>query len=140
MALHHEHVVASIKGEAGSKSGELAEALGGGKKIVVCTIQTFPFALKAVQELAATEGRRSTASARSPGSSPCCWGRRSCTRRCGRVAAAAPLATRVRQAPPPHHVQSNSAVKWRKNLGCLVIFTPRMLAAFCLTSAITSAA
>lgn len=45
-------VVATIKGDAGSKSGELAEALGGGKKIVVCTIQTFPFALKAVQELA----------------------------------------------------------------------------------------
>ena len=42
----------------GSKSGELAEALGGGKKIVVCTIQTFPFALKAVQELAATQGKR----------------------------------------------------------------------------------
>jgi len=51
-------VVATIKGEAGSKSGELAEALGGGKKIVVCTIQTFPFALKAVQELAATQGKR----------------------------------------------------------------------------------
>ncbi|HEU4708858.1 MAG TPA: type I restriction endonuclease subunit R, partial [Methylophilaceae bacterium] len=30
----------------------------GGKKIVVCTIQTFPFALKAVQELAATQGKR----------------------------------------------------------------------------------
>ncbi len=51
-------VVATIKGEAGSKSGELAEALGGSKKIVVCTIQTFPFALKAVQELAATQGKR----------------------------------------------------------------------------------
>ena len=51
-------VVATIKGDAGSKSGELAEALGGGKKIVVCTIQTFPFALKAVQELAATQGKR----------------------------------------------------------------------------------
>ncbi|QLA80389.1 type I restriction endonuclease subunit R [Acidovorax sp. JMULE5] len=51
-------VVATIKGDAGSKSGELAEALGGGKKIVVCTIQTFPFALKAVQELAATLGKR----------------------------------------------------------------------------------
>lgn len=51
-------VVATIKGEGGSKSGELAEALGGGKKIVVCTIQTFPFALKAVQELAATQGKR----------------------------------------------------------------------------------
>jgi type I restriction enzyme R subunit len=32
--------------------------LAGGKKIVVCTIQTFPFALKAVQELAATQGKR----------------------------------------------------------------------------------
>ncbi|AVM75806.1 type I restriction endonuclease subunit R [Magnetospirillum gryphiswaldense] len=51
-------VVATIKGESQSKSGELADALSGGKKIVVCTIQTFPFALKAVQELAATEGKR----------------------------------------------------------------------------------
>jgi len=51
-------VVATIKGESSSKSGELAEALAGGKKIVVCTIQTFPFALSAVQELAATQGKR----------------------------------------------------------------------------------
>jgi type I restriction enzyme, R subunit len=51
-------VVATIKGEGNSKSAELAEALAGGKKIVVCTIQTFPFALKAVQELAATQGKR----------------------------------------------------------------------------------
>jgi type I restriction enzyme, R subunit len=51
-------VVATIKGESASKSGELAEALAGGKKIVVCTIQTFPFAHKAVQELAATQGKR----------------------------------------------------------------------------------
>ena len=29
-----------------------------GKKIIVCTIQTFPFALKAVRELAATQGKR----------------------------------------------------------------------------------
>ena len=41
-----------------AKSGQLAEALAGGKKIVVCTIQTFPFALKAVQDLAATSGKR----------------------------------------------------------------------------------
>jgi len=47
-----------IKGDSGSKSGELAEALSGDKKIVVCTIQTFPFALKAVRELAATDGKR----------------------------------------------------------------------------------
>ncbi len=51
-------VVAVIKGESSSKSGELAAALSGDKKIVVCTIQTFPFALKAVRELAATEGKR----------------------------------------------------------------------------------
>ena len=51
-------VVATIKGESQSKSVELAAALGGGKKIVVCTIQTFPFALEAVQELAATQGKR----------------------------------------------------------------------------------
>jgi type I restriction enzyme, R subunit len=51
-------VVATIKGDDSSKSGQLATALSGGKKIVVCTIQTFPFALKAVQELAATKGKR----------------------------------------------------------------------------------
>jgi type I restriction enzyme R subunit len=51
-------VVATIKGEGSSKSGELAEALSGDKKIVVCTIQTFPFALKSVRELAATQGKR----------------------------------------------------------------------------------
>lgn len=51
-------VVATIKGEGGSKSAELAEALSGSKKIVVCTIQTFPKALSAVQELAATQGKR----------------------------------------------------------------------------------
>lgn len=50
-------VVATITGEHQSKSGELAKALSGGKKIVVCTIQTFPFAIKAVQELAATQGK-----------------------------------------------------------------------------------
>ncbi|ALG69997.1 Type I site-specific restriction-modification system, R (restriction) subunit and related helicase [Azospirillum thiophilum] len=51
-------VVATVKGESQSKSGELASALAGGKKIVVCTIQTFPFALQTVQELAATQGKR----------------------------------------------------------------------------------
>lgn len=51
-------VVATIKGKTQSKSGELAEALSGNKKIVVCTIQTFPKALAAVQELAATQGKR----------------------------------------------------------------------------------
>lgn len=51
-------VVATITGTDGSKSGELADALKGGKKIIVCTIQTFPFALRTVRELAATEGKR----------------------------------------------------------------------------------
>ena len=51
-------VVTSIKGEGGSKSKELAEALSGDKKIVVCTIQTFPFALAKVRELAASQGKR----------------------------------------------------------------------------------
>ena len=51
-------VVAKITNEDGSKSGKLAQALSGAKKIVVCTIQTFPFALKAVRDLAATEGKR----------------------------------------------------------------------------------
>ncbi len=51
-------VVATIKGDSASKSSELATALASGKKIVVCTIQTFPFALKAVEELAATQGKR----------------------------------------------------------------------------------
>ncbi len=51
-------VVATITGSEGSKSVELAEALSGDKKIVVCTIQTFPFALQAVRELAATQGKR----------------------------------------------------------------------------------
>lgn len=51
-------VVATIKGTEGSKSGELAGALSGDKKIVVCTIQTFPFALEEVRKLAATQGKR----------------------------------------------------------------------------------
>ncbi len=51
-------VVATIKGEGSSKSLELATALDGTKKIVVCTIQTFPFALAEVRRLAATEGKR----------------------------------------------------------------------------------
>ncbi len=51
-------VVVTIKGESTSKSGELAQALSGTKKIVVCTIQTFPFALEAVRKLAASQGKR----------------------------------------------------------------------------------
>ena len=51
-------VVAIVTGEGASKSKELAEALAAGKKIVVCTIQTFPFALEEVRKLAATQGKR----------------------------------------------------------------------------------
>lgn len=51
-------VVETISNENGSKSALLSQALKGGKKIIVCTIQTFPFALQAVQSLAATEGKR----------------------------------------------------------------------------------
>lgn len=51
-------VVATIKNTEGSKSAALAEALSGDKKIVVCTIQTFPHALDEVRRLAATQGKR----------------------------------------------------------------------------------
>jgi len=51
-------VVATITSQDGSKSAKLAEALSGDKKIVVCTIQTFPFALEEVRRLAATQGKR----------------------------------------------------------------------------------
>ncbi|MDU7524888.1 MAG: type I restriction endonuclease [Roseomonas mucosa] len=51
-------VVATITGEGASKSQELAVALNGGKKIVVCTIQTFPFAIAEIRRLAATSGKR----------------------------------------------------------------------------------
>jgi type I restriction enzyme R subunit len=51
-------VVETIDSKGGSKSSKLAKALSGKKKIVVCTIQTFPYALKTVQELAATQGKR----------------------------------------------------------------------------------
>lgn len=51
-------VVEVITNKEGSKSGKLADALSGDKKIVVCTIQTFPFALEAVHKLAATQGKR----------------------------------------------------------------------------------
>ncbi|GGE74811.1 type I restriction endonuclease [Sphingomonas prati] len=51
-------VVETIKSDSGSKSAQLADALKAGKKIIVCTIQTFPYALQAVRDLAATEGKR----------------------------------------------------------------------------------
>ncbi len=51
-------VVQAITGSDASKSEQLNNALSDGKKIVVCTIQTFPAALKKVGELAATQGKR----------------------------------------------------------------------------------
>ncbi|MFM0489079.1 type I restriction endonuclease subunit R [Paraburkholderia graminis] len=51
-------VVATITNEHGSKSAQLGEALKTGKKIIVCTIQTFPAAMRAAQELVTTEGKR----------------------------------------------------------------------------------
>ena len=50
-------VVETIKNDSGSKSSQLAGALAAGKKIIVCTIQTFPFALQAVREKAAAEDK-----------------------------------------------------------------------------------
>jgi type I restriction enzyme R subunit len=51
-------VVVSISDKGGSKSAQLAEALSGDKKIVICTVQTFPFALDEVRRLSATQGKR----------------------------------------------------------------------------------
>ena len=51
-------VVISIKNDAGSKSGQLAEALNGDKKIIVCTIQTFPALYEKMTELVRKAGRR----------------------------------------------------------------------------------
>ena len=51
-------VVETIKTDGGGKGGQLAKALAAGKKIIVCTIQSFPTALAAVRELAATQGKR----------------------------------------------------------------------------------
>lgn len=51
-------VVVSITGERDAKSNQLTEALQKTAKIIVCTIQTFPFALEAVQKLAATQNKR----------------------------------------------------------------------------------
>lgn len=50
-------VVEIITSDHGSKSAQLSQALKDGKKIIVCTIQTFPFALEAVQELSAAEDK-----------------------------------------------------------------------------------
>jgi type I restriction enzyme R subunit len=51
-------VVTSIKGMGGSKSKELAEALSGEKKIVVCTIQTFPALHEKMTDLVQHQSKR----------------------------------------------------------------------------------
>lgn len=51
-------VVETITSERGSKSAQLGQALKDGKKIIVCTIQTFPAAMDAAEKLAETEGKR----------------------------------------------------------------------------------
>ncbi len=50
-------VVAHIAGLGGAKSQELAEALSGGTKIIIVTIQTFPYALQLIQEKADLKGK-----------------------------------------------------------------------------------
>ncbi|GAY18747.1 hypothetical protein MSZK_54730 [Mycobacterium sp. shizuoka-1] len=50
-------VVAHIAGLGGAKSQELAEALTGGTKIIIVTIQTFPYALQLIQEKADLKGK-----------------------------------------------------------------------------------
>lgn len=50
-------VVAHIAGLGGAKSQELADALGGGTKIIIVTIQTFPYALKLIQEQSDLAGK-----------------------------------------------------------------------------------
>ncbi|MFJ5861195.1 type I restriction endonuclease subunit R [Pseudarthrobacter sp. NPDC092439] len=54
---HKSGVVIPIRGNAGSKSVELTEALTARTPIIIVTIQTFPFALKAIAESQALKGR-----------------------------------------------------------------------------------
>jgi len=50
-------VIAHIEGLGGSKSKELADALAGGTKIIVVTIQTFPHALDLIQTQTNLKGK-----------------------------------------------------------------------------------
>ncbi len=54
---HKSGVVVPIRGNAGSKSAELSAALAARTPIIIVTIQTFPFALKAIAESKALKGR-----------------------------------------------------------------------------------
>src|SRR5690606_32025770 len=50
-------VVAHISGLGGAKGQELAEALSGGTKIIIVTIQTFPYALDLIRDQADLKGK-----------------------------------------------------------------------------------
>ena len=50
-------VIAHIAGLGGAKSQELADALTGGTKIIIVTIQTFPFALELIHTQADLKGK-----------------------------------------------------------------------------------
>ena len=50
-------VVAHIAGLGGAKSQELADALHGGTKIIIVTIQTFPYALELIRTQADLKGK-----------------------------------------------------------------------------------
>lgn len=54
---HKSGVVVPVRGNAGSKSAELTAALAARTPIIIVTIQTFPFALKAIAESQALKGR-----------------------------------------------------------------------------------
>ncbi|MGP5411548.1 type I restriction endonuclease subunit R [Glutamicibacter ardleyensis] len=54
---HKSGVVVPIRGNSGSKSAELTAALVARTPIIIVTIQTFPFALKAIAESQALKGR-----------------------------------------------------------------------------------
>lgn len=55
---HKEGVVKKIDVKAGVKSEQLADALKGKTPIIVCTLQTFPFAMEAIAKDASTKGKR----------------------------------------------------------------------------------
>lgn len=46
-------IVEAITGEGGSKTSQLKDALANRKKVIICTIQTFPFLLAEMQEMPA---------------------------------------------------------------------------------------
>jgi type I restriction enzyme, R subunit len=55
---HKEGVVKRIEVKAGVKSQQLADALKGNTPIIVCTLQTFPFAMDAIAKDASAKGKR----------------------------------------------------------------------------------